>query len=140
VVELAKAIPAGKYDWRPGPGVRSVSEVFMHIAAGNSLLLGQAGVKGIAGADLVAAQKMEKSVTKKEEVIAELERTLKAVADAYQHTTPEEFNRKIKFFGGPERTIAGVYLRILVHVNEHMGQAVAYARMNGIVPPWSAKQ
>jgi len=140
VVELAKAIPAEKYSWRPGPGVRSVSELFMHLATGNSLLLGQAGAEAAGSIDIPAARKMETAVTNKQEVIAELERTLKAVAEAYQGTTPEQLNRKIKFFGGPERTVAGVYLRILVHLNEHMGQAVAYARVNGIVPPWSAGQ
>ena len=38
---------------------------------------------------------------------------------------------------GIDSTVEGVYLRILVHNNEHMGQLVAYARMTGVKPPWS---
>ena len=56
MVALADAIPAGKYSWRPAPGVRTVSEVFM---------------------------------------------------------------------------------RVIVHANEHMGQMIAYARTMGVAPPWS---
>jgi hypothetical protein len=38
LVALAEAIPADKYGWRPAPGVRSTSEVFMHIALANFYL------------------------------------------------------------------------------------------------------
>jgi uncharacterized damage-inducible protein DinB len=50
--------------------------------------------------------------------------------------TPTDFQRKVTI-NGREATIDGMYLRIIVHANEHMGQLVAYARMNGVVPPWS---
>ena len=38
------------------------------------------------------------------------------------------------------RSVEGIYLRMIIHSNEHMGQLIAYARMNGIVPPWTAEQ
>jgi uncharacterized damage-inducible protein DinB len=133
LVELAEAIPAEKYAWRPGPGVRSTSEVFMHIAMANFYLLSITGPP--MPADLKSAD-MEKTVTAKPEVIEWLKRSLEAVKMARASLKPGDLQRKVKVFGR-DATVDGMYLRIIVHANEHMGQLVAYARMNGITPPWS---
>lgn len=133
LVALAEAIPAEKFLWRPAPGVRSTSEVFMHIAMANFYLLSVTGPK--MPADLKSAD-MEKTVTAKVEVINWLKRSLDAVKGARVGLTPADSQRKVKI-GNREATVDGMYLRIIVHANEHMGQLVAYARMNGIVPPWS---
>lgn len=138
-IALAKAFPAGKYAWRPGPGVRSVSEVFMHLAGGNLLLLGIAGVKqpgGLASADAGEIRALEKTETGKEQVLKWLARSADAVRKAYAASTPASQEQAADFFGR-KTTVRAIYLRLLVHVNEHMGQAVAYARVNGIAPPWS---
>jgi uncharacterized damage-inducible protein DinB len=135
LVALAEAIPADKYAWRPAPGVRSISEVFMHIALANFYLLSVTGPK--LPADL-PQENMEKSVTAKPEVIQWLKRSLEAVRKAHAAETPADLQRKVKV-NGRDATVDGMYLRIIVHANEHMGQLVAYARMNGIVPPWSAE-
>jgi len=132
VIALAEATPAEKFSWRPAPGVRSTSEVYMHIVIANFFLLGVTGPK--MPADL--NPKMEKSVTSKEEVIAWLKRSLEAVKTARAATTPKDLERKVKI-ADREATVDGMYLRIIVHANEHMGQLVAYARMTGVVPPWS---
>jgi hypothetical protein len=50
---------------------------------------------------------------------------------------PGELTHKVRV-DGRDATVDGVYLRIIVHANEHMGQLIAYVRMNGIAPPWSA--
>jgi uncharacterized damage-inducible protein DinB len=81
---------------------------------------------------------LEKTVTKKADVIRWLERSLDAVKAARANLKSGDLERKVKI-GGKEVTVDGVYLRIIVHANEHMGQLVAYARMNGIVPSWSEK-
>jgi uncharacterized damage-inducible protein DinB len=133
LVALAEAFPADKYSWRPAPGVRSVSEVFMHIAIANFYLLSVTGPK--MPADIQSAD-IEKTVTSKPEVIAFLKRSLDAVKTARAQLKPGELERKVKI-EGKTVTVDGMYLRIIVHDNEHMGQLVAYARMNGIVPPWS---
>jgi len=133
LVALAEAIPADKYAWRPAPGVRSVSEVLMHIAMANFYLLSVTGPKMPAG---LASLSMEKTVTAKPEVIDWLKRSLEAVKTAHAALTPADFQRKVTI-GDRTATVDGMYLRIIVHANEHMGQLVAYARMNGIVPPWS---
>jgi uncharacterized damage-inducible protein DinB len=132
LVALADAIPAEKYSWRPAPGVRSVSEVFMHIALANFSLLSFTGPK--MPADM--KPDLEKTVTKKADVIQWLKRSLDAVKTARAHLKPGDLERKVEIHGKTV-TVDGMYLRIIVHANEHMGQLVAYARMNGIVPPWS---
>jgi uncharacterized damage-inducible protein DinB len=131
-MQLAEAMPADKYAWRPGPGVRSVSEVFMHIALGNYFLLGQAGVK--VPVDLSKLPKdPEKSIAAKADVVKFLKTSFDAVRESYPKADRQ---KKVQFFG-KEVTADGVFLRLLIHINEHMGQSIAYARMNGVVPPWS---
>jgi uncharacterized damage-inducible protein DinB len=131
LLQLAEATPAEKFGWRPAAGVRSISEVYMHLAAGNLWLLERAGVKSPDLAKLPKAP--EKSVTAKAEVIQWLKNSLDTVSKAYQSADRQ---KKVQFFG-KEATADGVFLRILLHNNEHMGQSIAYARMNGIAPPWS---
>jgi len=133
LVALADAIPADKYSWRPGPGVRSTSEVIMHIAFANFYLLSVTGPP--MPADMTSPN-MEKTVTDKAKVIDWLKRSLEAVKTAHAGIKPGDAARKVKVFGR-DATVDGMYLRIIVHANEHMGQLIAYARVNGIVPPWS---
>lgn len=133
LIALAEAIPADKYSWRPGPGVRSVSEVFVHIAQANFELLSYTGPKTPPDMD---KDDLEKTVTSKAAVIADLKRSLDAVKTARAQLKPGDLERKVTI-EGKTVPVEGMYLRILVHDNEHMGQLVAYARMNGIVPPWS---
>ena len=65
-----------------------------------------------------------------------LKRSLDAVKTAHANINPADLQRKVKI-ANRDATVDGMYLRIIVHANEHMGQLVAYARMNGVVPPWS---
>jgi uncharacterized damage-inducible protein DinB len=132
LIALAEATPAEKFSWRPAPGVRSTSEVYMHIATANFYLLSVTGPK------LPADMKdgIEKTVTAKPEVIAWLKRSLEAVRAAHLKITPQDLQRKVKI-EDREASVDGMYLRIIIHANEHMGQLVAYARMTGVVPPWS---
>jgi uncharacterized damage-inducible protein DinB len=133
LIALAEAIPAEKFAWRPDAGVRSTSEVFMHIALANFYLLSVTGPK--MPEDLTSAD-MEKTVTAKPEVIRWLRRSLDAVRAAHAGLKPGDLQRKVKI-SGRDADVDGMYLRIIVHANEHMGQLVAYARINKIVPPWS---
>jgi uncharacterized damage-inducible protein DinB len=133
LIALAEATPPEKFSWRPAQGVRSMSEVYMHIALANFYLLSVTGPKMPAG---IKSNDMEKTVTAKPEVIDWLKRSLDAVRTAHASVKPGDLQRKVKI-AGRDATVDGMYLRIIVHANEHMGQLVAYARMNGIVPPWS---
>lgn len=132
LVALAETTPAEKFAWRPAPGVRSTSEIYMHIVEANFWLLSVTGPK------MPADWKdgMDKTVTSKAEVIAWLKRSLNAVKEAHLAVTPKDLQKKVHI-EDRDATVDGIYLRILLHDNEHMGQLVAYARMTGVVPPWS---
>jgi uncharacterized damage-inducible protein DinB len=128
---LAEAIPAEKFSWRPAPGVRSVSEVYMHIAVANYFLLGQAGVT--LPPEIRITQETERIVTAKPAVIKWLKDSQDLVRQNYAKLDRQ---KKVKFFGN-DTTSDGVLLRLLVHNHEHMGQSIAYARTIGVKPPWS---
>jgi uncharacterized damage-inducible protein DinB len=138
VIALAKAIPEEKFAWRPGEGVRSVKEVFLHIAYGNKLMLSIAQ-----GADPADIQKMiqesakaEKEPMTRVKVIALLEESFAAVRKAMGDASAGALSREIEFFG-TKTTMRGVLTELDAHIAEHLGQSIAYARVNGIVPPWS---
>ena len=132
LIALAEATPAEKFAWRPAPGVRSTSEVYMHIVVANFYLLSVTGPKMPAG----LKEDAEKTITSKTAVIEWLKRSLDAVKEAHLAIKPTDLERKVHIFDR-DATVDGMYLRIIVHANEHMGQLIAYARMTGVVPPWS---
>ena len=134
LIALAEATPAEKFAWRPAAGVRSTSEVYMHIVTANFYLLSITGPKLPPEIDL----NFEKKATSKAEVINWLKRSLEAVRAAHASITPAELQRKVHI-ADRDATVDGMYLRIIVHANEHMGQLIAYARMTGVTPPWSGQ-
>jgi uncharacterized damage-inducible protein DinB len=137
LIALAEATPADKFSWRPAPGVRSTSEVYMHIAVANFYLLSVTGSP--MPSEIKASEtedQIERSLTSKADVIAFLKRSLDAVRTARAQLKPGDLQRKVRIMD-KDATVDGMYLRILVHDNEHMGQLIAYARMSGVVPPWS---
>ena len=134
LISLAEASPVDKYGWRPEPGVRSVSEVIMHIAQSNYYLLSVTGPKM---PPELESDDVEKRIVSKPEVVAYLRRSLEAVKTARAQLKPGDLQRRVKIYG-EDVNVDGMYLRIICHDNEHVGQLIAYARMNGIVPPWSA--
>jgi len=132
LISLAEATPPDKFTWRPANGVRSTSEVYMHIVRANFLMLNAIGSK--VPTDL--KDDIGTTVTSKADVIRWLKRSLEAVKEARAAETPVDLLRKTKFFN-TDTTVDNVFLRMIVHNNEHMGQLVAYARMTGVAPPWS---
>jgi uncharacterized damage-inducible protein DinB len=134
LVALAEATPEDKFTWRPALGVRSTSEVYMHIVLANFYLL------RVTGPEMPAELKpeLEKSVNSKAEVIHWLKRSLDTVKQAHLEMRPRDLRRKVHI-ADRDTTVDGIYLRIIVHANEHMGQLIAYARMTGVSPPWSTQ-
>lgn len=129
ILSLAEATPPEAYGWRPAPGVRSISEVYMHVAGGNYLLSTFLGVK-----PPKMSGDLEKTVTKKADVLAELKRSFDHLRAAA--ATVKDMEKPVKMFGN-QTSQRGILVTILSHLHEHLGQSVAYARMNGVVPPWS---
>lgn len=133
VLDLAKAMPAETYSWRPEEGVMSVEEVYTHIAHYNFLYL--ENQLDISSPDDIDLDNVE-SITGKEEVVAILERSINHVLETVKQMPDSKFSEETELYG---RTVNGqaVLLQLVTHKSEHVGQSIAYARMNGIVPPWS---
>jgi uncharacterized damage-inducible protein DinB len=134
-VGLAKAIPADKYAWRPGDGVRSISEVFLHIASAN---YGLPPMIGAAPAEGFNRQGFEKSTTDKDQVIEQLHKSFSYLESSVEKASDADLQKRMKLFGGKEGYGGDVLLLVITDLHEHLGQMIAYARMNNIVPPWTA--
>jgi uncharacterized damage-inducible protein DinB len=139
LVALAEATPADKFAFRPEPNVRSTSEVYMHIAIANFYLLSQAdsSAKFPEAFKGMSPEKAEKAVTSKADVIKWLKQSMDVVKTAHEAAKPADLARKVHI-ADRDTNADGMYLRIIVHANEHMGQLIAYARMSGVKPPWSS--
>jgi uncharacterized damage-inducible protein DinB len=131
LTQLAEAVPADKYSWRPAEGVRTFSEVFMHVAAGNYMGAKSLGTAVPADVD---PRKLE-SITDKDKVIAALNASVEHFKKAVAAVDNAGLEQEVNLFG-MTMTKRGVMLLMQGHAHEHTGQAIAYTRMNGIVPPW----
>jgi uncharacterized damage-inducible protein DinB len=132
LIALAEATPQEKFAWRPGPGVRSVSEVYMHVAGGNYFLATFLGAKMPEG----FSRDMEKTVTEKAKVVEALKKSFDHARKAVEATPDADLDKKVKAFG-QEPSERMMLIVLVSHGHEHLGQSIAYARTNGIAPPWS---
>jgi len=134
-VDLANAVPAEKYGWRPAPGVRSVSEVYMHVVGANYGLPALVGGKMPDG----FSRDMEKTVTDKAKVIEWLKKSIDNARAAGTGMSSADLDKKIKvpFLGNQELTQRRILMIVETHMHEHLGQSIAYARSIGVTPPWS---
>jgi uncharacterized damage-inducible protein DinB len=133
LTRLAEAIPADKYTWRPGDDTRSFAEVFLHISAANYNLYKLVGTPPPSNVDV---KNLEKSTTDKTKVIATLKDSFAHAKQAIKSMSDADLEKSMDWFGG-KNTQRGVLLFIVRHAAEHLGQSIAYARVVGIVPPWT---
>ncbi len=133
IMSLAEAMPEDLYTWSPGPGVMPVGQVYMHIARYNYFYPETA--LGIPAPSDIDVPNLE-SITDKAKVTKLLRQSVEHVRQHVSRMTTEDLTRTTTLY---RRQIAGwaVLFQLLAHMNEHVGQSVSYARMNGIVPPWS---
>jgi len=133
--QLAEAVPTDKYNWRPAAGVRSIGEVYAHIEAANYGIARALGTPPPAGVDFKAitasAGDKAKDVQGLKDSFAHLKKAILALSDA-------DSDKALKMFGH-DTTQRGAFILISGHTGEHLGQSIAYARMNGVVPPWTAE-
>ncbi|HBL31459.1 MAG TPA: DinB family protein [Acidobacteria bacterium] len=134
LLQLAEATPEEKFGWRPTDKVRSTGEVFLHVAGGNYFLPTLWGVKPPEGVDM---QGMDKMAGDKAKVIEALKKSFDHVRQVVGATADADLDKPIKLFSGDGTVREGILL-IATHGHEHLGQAIAYARMSGITPPWSS--
>lgn len=132
IVSLAGVIPQEKYSWRPDEDVRSFSEVLLHIAGANYFFF------TFFGNELPEGMTMdyEKTLTNKDEIIAQYKPAYDYAREKLSLITEEDLSKTYNFFGNE---ISGKALLLIFsnHAHEHLGQLIAYSRMNGIKPPWS---
>lgn len=133
LLQLAEATPAEKYGWRPSEGVRTTGEVFMHVAGGNYFLPTFWGGKVPEGVDPRGFEKMGNDKAK---VIETLKASFAHATKVIEALPDADLDRQIKMFGN-DTTVRMAVLVVATHGHEHLGQAIAYARSSGVVPPWS---
>ncbi len=135
MVDLANAIPADKLTWRPSADSRSFAEVFLHVAGERYQILALGGAVAPAGFE---GKIFEKSTTDKAQIVAELDRTWYFAQKTINGMSNANFAKLLPKLG-PQANAGDVVYILVADAHEHLGQVVAYARENGIVPPWTAE-
>lgn len=141
MMDLAKAVPAAKYGYRPAAGVRSIGEVVMHVASDNYFIPAAAGTAapaatGINPDDYKTVVAYEKRAMSPDSAVAQLAASFAFLKDAMQAQTPASLGETKKMFGS-DYTGQQTWIMATTHLHEHLGQMIAYARANNVVPPWS---
>lgn len=135
LVALAEAMPESTYDWSPGDGVADVARVYMHIARYNYMYPHEN-----MGMDTPVSPAeyggWEGGVTDKERVVEILTESMEYVRSVAASMSASELDLATTLYGREVGQWA-VLLQLVTHMSEHLGQSIAYARMNDIVPPWS---
>jgi len=140
IMKLEQAVPQEKYAWRPAEGVRSISEVYLHIAGSNYFLLSFGGYTAPKEANFGGGESKawETATTNKQEIAKKLQVSFDWLRSTVMNITDTDLEKKVDFFGS-EITLRSLLINNLNHLHEHLGQSIAYARMNGVVPPWTAE-
>ena len=132
-IRLAEAIRADKYGWRPGEGVRSVGEVYAHIVGANYGVARALGTQPPAGFDFKSVMALG---TDKPKLLQALKDSFGHFRGAVLALNDADADKPQKMFNR-QTTLRGSFIMITGHFGEHLGQSIAYARMNGVVPPWT---
>ena len=141
--QLAEAMPEATFGWRPTEGVRSVSEVYLHAAFANYICVTVSGgtVPEDVGfvMDFSKVNDWDTQTTDKAEVIEKMNESFDILKKRIAELTQEDLDRQAEVFG-MTMSVRNFMISMIAHCHEHLGQGIAYARMNGVTPPWSAKQ
>jgi uncharacterized damage-inducible protein DinB len=134
-VDLAQALPDNKLTWRPSPGTRSFAEVFLHVAGERYGILSMMGAKPPAG---FKAREFEKSTIEKDRIVHELNQSWDFANKTIASMSNSDFAKPLPKLG-PQANEGDVVYILVADAHEHLGQLIAYARQNGIVPPWTVQ-
>ncbi len=141
--QLAGAMPESTFEWRPTDGVRSVSEVYLHAAFANYICVTMSGgsVPDEVGfvMDFSKANDWDTQTTDKAAVIEKMNQSFDILTKRIGELTQEDLDREVEVFG-MTMSVRNFIISMIAHSHEHLGQGIAYARMNDVTPPWSAKQ
>ena len=134
-VDLAEALPSDKLTWRPSADTRSFAEVFLHVAGERYGILSMMGAKPPAG---FKAREFEKSTTEKERIVHDLNQSWDFANKTITGMSNADFAKPLPKLG-PQATEGDVVYILVADAHEHLGQLIAYARQNGIAPPWTVQ-
>jgi uncharacterized damage-inducible protein DinB len=134
-VDLANVVPTDKLTWRPSADSRSFAEMFLHVAGERYGILSLMGAEKPAGFD---GKTFEKSTTDRAQIVTELNKSWTFAETAIKGMTNADFAKLLPKLG-PQANAGDVVYILVGDAHEHLGQAVAYARENGIVPPWTVE-
>ena len=134
-VDLANALPADKMTWRHSTDSRSFAELFLHVAGERYAILKLMGAAAPEGFD---ARAFEKTTTDKAKMVDELNKSWEFSKKTIDGMTNADFAKSIPKLG-PQANAGDVVYILVADAHEHLGQSIAYARVNGIVPPWTAE-
>jgi uncharacterized damage-inducible protein DinB len=143
VVDLANAMPQSAYEWRPEEGVRSVSEVYLHVAFSNYMTVIISG--GTISKDMGFEMDFSKEkvwdtqTTDKTIILEKVNESFEILKERIGKLTEEDLNREVEFFGMKMST-RNFIISMIGHTHEHLGQSIAYARINAVTPPWSKSE
>jgi len=138
-IALAEAMPQEKLAWRPAEGVRSVGEVYAHIADANVMFAGIVGHTPPAQFAAATDRNSPARTTDRARLVDEMRTSFAHVKAAIEHIPDADLEKTVRMFGR-EVTVRAALLSTVTHMHEHLGQSIAYARANGVVPPWSARE
>lgn len=140
LTQLAEAVPEANYNWRPGDGVRSVGEVYLHVAFGNYIWVTLAGGKVPEDAGFVLdpskIKEWDTQTTDKAKIIEIMKKSFDLLGETAKTLTEADLEKEVEFFG-MKFSLRNFLVTGIAHEHEHLGQSIAYARMNGVTPPWS---
>jgi len=136
LVDLAGAIPQSKFSWRPRKGVRSVAEVFRHVVSANYFFPTMFGTAMPASFN---PKNYETASSDRAQTVGDLSASFAHLRKAISDAPDGDLSKTVKIFDhdGTEREAMMI---AVTHAHEHLGQSIAYARMIGVVPPWTARQ
>ena len=143
LLDLAEEMPQSAYEWRPEEGVRSVSEAFLHAAFANYICVTVSGGEVPAETgfvmDFEKIPEWDTQTTDKMEVKAKLKESFDILKKRMAALTEDDLNREVEVFG-MKMSVRNFMISMIAHAHEHLGQEIAYARSNGVTPPWSKKE
>jgi hypothetical protein len=134
-VDLADALPSDRLTWRPSPDARSFAEVFLHVAGERYGILSMMGANPPAG---FKAREFEKSTTEKDRIVDDLNQSWDFANKTINGMSNADFAKLLPKLG-PQANEGDVVYILVADAHEHLGQLIAYARQNGIVPPWTVE-
>lgn len=135
-ISLAEAMPAEAYAWRPAEGVRSVGEVFMHISLANIGLPANLVGAGMPEGVDPEWQAQGEQYADKAGIVQALRLSFHHLLSVIEGMADEDLTTPTNVFGRDTNYLGGLML-LQTHSHEHLGQSIAYARANGVTPPWS---